>query len=153
METLVKVPASSRLWYDTRDIAYLQRDVKELCEIQTQEATTITKLIQDGYTPESIVLAVSKHDWSLLKHTGLYSVQLQPPMPDGPPVAKVGPDGKPVAAPAPKTNAGALSKPPNSRPGRPTNAASGKAPAKPTAPAKAAPPTKPARRNEDDDDE
>lgn len=157
MEAVLTVPKSTRLWYDDRDIAYLQRDVQQLAEIQSQEATTITKLIQDGYTPESIVLAVQKKDWSLLKHTGLFSVQLQPPMPDGPPVQKVGPDGKPI--PQAKTNAGALSKPPNSRPGRPTNAAAGKAPAKPTAPAsgrptpKAAPPTKPARRNEEDDDE
>jgi hypothetical protein len=162
MEAVVKVPASARLWFDDRDIAYLREDVKDLAEIQTQEATTITKLIQDGYTPESIVEAVTKSDWTLLKHTGLFSVQLQPPMPEGPPTKVVGPDGKPV--PQPKTNAGALSKPPNSRPGRPSNAATGKAPAagaKPAGPAakapakptaKAAPPTKPARRDEDADD-
>jgi hypothetical protein len=127
METLVKVPASSRLWFDDRDIAYLREDIKDLAEIQSQEATTITKLIQDGYTPDSIVDAVQKKDWSLLKHTGLFSVQLQPPMPDGPPVQKVGPDGKPI--PQAKTNQGALSKPPNSGPGRPTNQAAGKPPA------------------------
>lgn len=153
MEALVTVPKASRLWYDDRDISYLREDIKDLAEIQAQEASTITKLIQDGYTPESILEAVVKKDWTLLKHTGLYSVQLQPPMPDGPPVKTVGPDGKPVAAPAPKTNQGALSKPPNSKPGRPTNAAAGKAPATPTATPKAAPPTKPARRNEEDDDE
>jgi hypothetical protein len=110
MESVVKVPSNSRLWYDVRDIAYLREDVKDMAEIQTLEATTITKLIQDGYTPESIVLAVSKQDWTLLKHTGLYSVQLQPPMPDGPPQ----PDGS-------------LVKPPNSRPGRPSKEALGKA--------------------------
>jgi hypothetical protein len=142
MQVLVKVPAASRLWFDDRDIAYLREDISDLAEIQAQEASTITKLIQDGYTPESIIEAVKKKDWALLKHTGLFSVQLQPPMPDGPPEPKVvGPDGKPVPGktPAPKTNQGALSKPPNSRPGRPTNAAAGKAPAKPTATPKAAP--------------
>jgi hypothetical protein len=134
MAPLVKVPSGARLWFDDRDIAYLREDIKDLAEIQTQEATTITKLIQDGYTPDSIVDAVKKKDWSLLKHTGLFSVQLQPPMPEGPPVAKVGPDGKPIpGSAAPKTNAGALSKPPNSGPGRPTNAAAGKPPAKPAA--------------------
>ncbi len=137
MSTLVTVPKAARLWYDDRDIAYLREDIKDIAEIQTQEASTITKLIQDGYTPDSIVEAVMKKDWSLLKHTGLYSVQLQPPMPDGPPVQKVGPDGKPI--PQAKTNAGALSKPPNSGPGRPTNAAAGKAPAKPAATAKPTP--------------
>lgn len=158
MEAVVDVPAYSRLWYDARDIAYIQRDVKEQAEIASEEATIATKLVQDGYTPDSIVdFLTHNYDWSRLKHTGLFSVQLQPPMPDGPPVQKVGPDGKPI--PQAKTNAGALSKPPNSRPGRPTNAAAGKAPAKPTAPPtgrpkpKAAPPTKPARRNEESDDE
>jgi phage portal protein BeeE len=144
MAPLVNVPKASRLWYDDRDIAYLREDIKDLAEIQTQEASTITKLIQDGYTPDSIVEAVVKKDWTLLKHTGLFSVQLQPPMPDGPPVQKVGPDGKPI--PQAKTNAGALSKPPNSGPGRPTNAAAGKAPAKPTATPKAAPKPAPPKK-------
>lgn len=119
MTPLVKVPNGARLWFDDRDIAYLREDIKDLAEIQTQEATTITKLIQDGYTPDSIVEAVKKKDWSLLKHTGLYSVQLQPPMPDGPPVAD-----------------GGLVKAPNSAPGRPSNAAKAGAAAgaaKPTA--------------------
>lgn len=138
MASLVKVPSGARLWYDDRDIAYLREDVKDLAEIQTQEASTITKLIQDGYTPDSIIDAVQKKDWSLLKHTGLFSVQLQPPMPDGPPVQKVGPDGKPI--PQAKTNQGALSKPPNSRPGRPTNQAAGKpAPTPKAAPKPSAP--------------
>lgn len=140
MAPLVKVPSGARLWFDDRDIAYLREDIKDLAEIQSQEASTITKLIQDGYTPDSIVLAVQKQDWSLLKHTGLFSVQLQPPMPDGPPEVKVGPDGKPI--PQAKTNAGALSKPPNSGPGRPTNAAAGKpAPGAKPAAAPAAKPT------------
>lgn len=87
MEVLIKPPKSARLWYDTRDIAYLQRDAEQLAKIASEEATIMTKLVQDGYTPESITLAVTKgYDWTLLKHTGLYSVQLQPPMSDGPPV-------------------------------------------------------------------
>lgn len=146
MEPLLTVPKSARLWYDDRDIPYLREDVKDLAEIQSQEATTITKLIQDGYTPESIVDAVVKKDWTLLKHTGLFSVQLQPPMPEGPPEPKVvGPDGKPVK-PADKSNAGALSKPPNSGPGRPSaakvsaqKAAAAKAPASARPTPKAAP--------------
>ncbi len=140
MQTLVNVPKAARLWYDDRDISYLREDVKDIAEIQTQEATTITKLIQDGYTPDSIVEAVMKKDWSLLKHTGLYSVQLQPPMPDGPP--------DPAGASA---NQGALSKAPNSGPGRPSKATLAKVEAgaaktkpSPTATPKAAPTAKPA---------
>lgn len=123
MSVLITVPKASRLWYDDRDIAYLREDVKDLAEIQAQEASTITKLIQDGYTPDSIIEAVQKKDWSLLKHTGLYSVQLQPPMPEGAAAAE-------AKAQAAVSNQGALSKPPNSKPGRPTNQAAGKAPAK-----------------------
>jgi phage portal protein BeeE len=123
MSSLIKVPSGARLWYDDRDIAYLREDVKDLAEIQSQEASTITKLIQDGYTPDSIIEAVKKRDWSLLKHTGLYSVQLQPPMPEGAAAAE-------AKAQAAVGNQGALSKPPNSKPGRPTNQAAGKAPAK-----------------------
>ena len=149
MEVLVSVPKAARLWYDDRDIAYLRRDIKDLAVIQTQEATTITKLVQDGYTPDSIIEAVMKQDWSLLKHTGLFSVQLQPPMPDGPPVKVVGPDGKPVKqtpAAKPATGPGAAGRPAigQQRPG-----------AKPPAQAKpktAAPPTKPARRDEEEDE-
>jgi phage portal protein BeeE len=145
MAPLVKVPSGARLWFDDRDIAYLREDIKDLAEIQSEEASTITKLIQDGYTPDSIVAAVQKKDWSLLKHTGLFSVQLQPPMPDGPPVQKVGPDGKPI--PQAKSNAGALSKPPNSGPGRPSSAAvakqqAGAAPKPKAAPKPSAPPKK-----------
>lgn len=117
MSVLVKVPAAARLWYDDRDIAYLQRDVEQLAKIQSEEASTITKLIQDGYTPDSIIEAVKKRDWSLLKHTGLFSVQLQPPMPEGAAAA----EAKAQAGVA-KSNAGALSKPPNSGPGRPSSA-------------------------------
>lgn len=150
MEAVVNVPKTARLWYDDRDIAYIQRDVKEQAEIASEEATIATKLTQDGFTPESIVdFLTHGYDWSRLKHTGLYSVQLQPPMPDGPPLpaGKVDPKtGKPAAAP--KTNQGALSKPPNSRPGRPTNAAAGKAPATP----KAAPKPSAPKRSEDDDE-
>lgn len=83
--TLINVPANSRLWYDDRDIRFLQDDNESLVKMASDEATIITKLIQDGYTPDSIIAAVKKKDWELLKHTGLFSVQLQPPMPDGPP--------------------------------------------------------------------
>ncbi|MFD8117086.1 phage portal protein [Streptomyces microflavus] len=126
-EELVTPPKGSRLWYDDRDIAFLQDDMAQLAEIQTKQATTITKLIQDGYTPESIIEAVRKSDWTLLEHTGLFSVQLQPPLPNGPPVdgATVGPasGAKPTplqnkaakaakaAAPAPKPGTGSTAKP------------------------------------------
>ena len=39
----------------------------------------IATLIREGFTAESVVLAVKNNDWTLLKHSGLMSVQLQPP--------------------------------------------------------------------------
>lgn len=77
---LVTGKKNARLWYDMRDIAFLRHDQKELAEIRGIDASTMAKLIMNGYTPESIVIAIENEDWSQLKHTGLYSVQLQPPL-------------------------------------------------------------------------
>jgi hypothetical protein len=75
---------NARLWFDDRDIAFLRQDRTEVAEIQNQQAATINSYIQAGWTPESSVAAVKENDITLLKHTGLFSVQLQPPMPEGP---------------------------------------------------------------------
>ena len=76
---LVDVPSDARLWFDDRDIAFLREDRKDLSEIQASEANTIRNLVDGGWEPESVKAAVANQDWSLLKHTGLTSVQLQPP--------------------------------------------------------------------------
>jgi phage portal protein BeeE len=77
---LVTGKKNARLWYDMRDIAFLRHDQKELAEIRGIDASTMAKLIMNGYTPESIIVAIENEDWTQLKHTGLYSVQLQPPL-------------------------------------------------------------------------
>lgn len=69
----------SRLWYDDRDIAFLRQDRQEVAEIQTAQSTSLNSLITAGFTPESSIEAIKNNDWTLLKHTGLFSVQLQPP--------------------------------------------------------------------------
>lgn len=83
LASLVRPPAGGntpvRLWYDDRDIAFLREDEQDRANIQATEGQTIRTLIDGGYTPDSIVSAVQNGDWSLLKHSGLYSVQLQPP--------------------------------------------------------------------------
>lgn len=76
---LVDVPTDAQLWYDDRDISFLQEDLKDAAEIQGVEARTIRTLIDAGYTPDSVAAAVTSGDWSKLQHTGLFSVQLQPP--------------------------------------------------------------------------
>lgn len=79
LSVLVDVPNGSRLWYDDRDIAFLREDQKDVAEIQAQKASTIRQLVDAGYTPDSVVAAVQTEDFSLLEHSGLYSIQLQPP--------------------------------------------------------------------------
>jgi phage portal protein BeeE len=68
-----------RLWYDDREIPFLRQDRKEVAEIQASQSRAIGYLIMQGFTPETIVEAVIKEDYTLLEHTGLYSVQLIPP--------------------------------------------------------------------------
>ena len=70
-------PAS--LWYDDSDIAFLREDQADATSIRAAEATTIRSLVDAGYTPESVVTAIRTSDWSQLKHSGLFSVQLQAP--------------------------------------------------------------------------
>ena len=43
------------------------------------KAQTIRTLTDGGYEPESVIAAVEAEDITLLKWTGLVSVQLQPP--------------------------------------------------------------------------
>jgi len=79
METLVPPPSGSQLWYDDKDIPFLREDTKDAAEIQDIKSRSIRTLVDGGYTPETVVKAVMAEDMSLLKHSGLYSVQLQPP--------------------------------------------------------------------------
>lgn len=81
LQTLVTPPTAAQLWYDARDVAFLQEDEKDRVDIQQVEATTIKQLIDAGFQPDDVVAAVKAGDLSLLagKHTGLFSVQLQPP--------------------------------------------------------------------------
>ncbi|MFB6943195.1 phage portal protein [Streptomyces sp. NPDC060286] len=68
-----------RLWYDARDVPFLREDARDAADIQGVQSRTIRTLVDAGYTPESVMAAVTASDWSLLVHTGLFSVQLQAP--------------------------------------------------------------------------
>lgn len=80
---LVNVPSDAELWYDTRDIPFLREDVKDLAVVQSQQAATINALLAAGWTSDSAKAAVLAEDFSLLQHSGLMSVQLQPPVKPG----------------------------------------------------------------------
>lgn len=79
LQSVVKTPNRSRLWYDDRDIPFLQEDRKDAADIQSTQAQTIAALVREGFTPESVIDAVMSEDYSLLKHTGALSVQLVEP--------------------------------------------------------------------------
>ncbi|PWK81717.1 phage portal protein BeeE [Lentzea atacamensis] len=79
LEPILRRPDNARLWYDDRDIAFLREDEKDAAEILSQKMLTIESGVRSGYTPESVVDAVDSGDLRRLKHTGLFSVQLQPP--------------------------------------------------------------------------
>ena len=79
LATLVAAPTASELWFDERDIAFLREDEADAANIQNVRAETITTLIREGFDPASAIKAVDNDDFRLLVHTGLVSVQLQPP--------------------------------------------------------------------------
>ncbi len=80
LQMLLTPPSdSANLAPDLRDVAFLREDAKDQAEIQGRESQTIRTLVDAGYMPESVVDAVTSGDWSRLRHSGLYSVQLQPP--------------------------------------------------------------------------
>lgn len=76
---LVSPQDGATLWYDTADIAALQAGEQERAGVMTTQAGTINTLITAGFTADSAVSAVVAGDMTLLRHSGLVSVQLQPP--------------------------------------------------------------------------
>jgi hypothetical protein len=80
LETIVPAPDSrSELWYDEREISFLQEDRKDAADIALLKAQTIAAYVREGFTADSAVAAVEGEDPGLLVHSGLLSVQLQPP--------------------------------------------------------------------------
>lgn len=79
LESLIKPAPGSRLWYDDRDVLFLQADLADAAAVRTADAATITALTQAGYTPETVIPAVVNGDFSGLKYDPKFvSVQLQP---------------------------------------------------------------------------
>lgn len=104
---LIDVPGGSELWYDDRDISFLQADLSDQADVQLTKATAIRLLVDSGYEPESVVNAIESDDLTLLEHSGLYSVQLQAPSTTLLP--SVGAGWEPGAGPPPPTQANGTS--------------------------------------------
>lgn len=78
LESIIDVPARAELWYDDRDIPFLQEDMKDEAEIQQMQAAAIRTLVDAGFDATTCVDAVTAGDLQRLVHSGLFSVQLQP---------------------------------------------------------------------------
>lgn len=76
---LVRVPSDAELWFDVADMVVLREDAKDAADIMQTQMSTIVAGVNGGFEPRSVVAATIGQDPSLLKHTGLLSVQLQPP--------------------------------------------------------------------------
>jgi len=74
---MVPAPSGARLWYDARDVSFLQEDEKDAADIQKVQAEAASTLVTAGYEPDSVIAFLSTNDVNRLKHTGLPSVQLQ----------------------------------------------------------------------------
>jgi phage portal protein BeeE len=88
--TLVTVPADAELWFDVADMPILREDAKDAAEIAQIQMATIVSGVNGGFEAESVKAAVIGQNMSLLKHTGMVSVQLQQPgaeQPAGPEMA------------------------------------------------------------------
>lgn len=79
LSTVTRVPGDAELWYDERDIKALQDDLIDASQTMQTDATAVKTLVEAGYTPDSAVASVAAKDMGLLVHSGLISVQLQPP--------------------------------------------------------------------------
>jgi len=66
------------LWFDTRDIPALRDAEMERQKGNAQLSIAAMNLVNAGYDPDTVVNALVSGDMSLLKHTGLVSVQLLP---------------------------------------------------------------------------
>jgi hypothetical protein len=68
-----------RLSFDRSKIMFLQDDRRDEADILAANANAIRQLVDAGYEPATAVDAVNTSDLTKLSHSGLYSVQLQPP--------------------------------------------------------------------------
>ncbi len=81
LEVIVTPPIGERLWYADRHIDFLREDAKDAAEIVSRQMLTIESGVRAGFKPDAVVVATAGEDLTLLlgQHTGLFSVQLQPP--------------------------------------------------------------------------
>lgn len=79
-EALAHLVASPgrELTYDPSQVLLMQEDRKDEADIQQTKAQAIRALVEAGYDADSVVAAITSGDMAKLRHSGLFSVQLQP---------------------------------------------------------------------------
>lgn len=84
LEVLAPPPnATSKLWFDISQVPFFHEERIDAAGIQEAKARTIKTLTDAAFKPDSIVSAVELEDFTLLEHTGLSTVQVQPTTPPG----------------------------------------------------------------------
>ncbi len=79
LQTIMPLPAGAlRLWFDDSDVAAMREDAADEADVLAKKAQAVRTLTDAGYTAESAVAAIEGNDLTLLQHSGLFSVQLQP---------------------------------------------------------------------------
>lgn len=78
---LVTPPAGARLWVDKASIPFMREDAKDQADIQQVNAIALRSLVDAGWKPDAAVAYLRSGDLGKLigQHSGLFSVQLQPP--------------------------------------------------------------------------
>ncbi len=76
LANIIRVPSDAELWYDSRDISFLQEDEQDAANIFAVDAQSFRTLVDGGVDPDSAKAAVAARDISQVQHTGLLSVQL-----------------------------------------------------------------------------
>jgi hypothetical protein len=97
LSSIIDVPSDAELWYSDTHISFVQEDRKDDADILQVKSNAIRALVDGGFKPDSVVAAVKAGDLSLLEHTDLFSVQLQPPTSEVPVPAPNG-NGTPIGA-------------------------------------------------------
>lgn len=82
---LIDVPVGSVLWWDESEIAFLREDQADLADIMRVAMNAVDAGIKAGFKPDASLLAVQSETHVNLshllgQHTGLVSVQMQPPV-------------------------------------------------------------------------
>ena len=85
LSSVVPPPAGSRLWFDDTRISALQEDAADAADIVQKKAATTLTLVNAGFDPDKAAEAAHNGDLRSVigSHSGLTSVQLQPPAAPG----------------------------------------------------------------------